>query len=232
MELRIGCGGWGYFKVPGSASLPAYAQAFDFVEANSTFYRTPARSVATGWRKAVPEGFEFSVKCSKELTHDIGLRPIPRAYEVFEAHRALCKALNAEVLVLQTSPAFDTPAAEVKDFFCRLDDEQTNEGGKRTTPIRLVWDIRGKNKPAYSALARDLGITEAFDLSLEDPPIDQELLYARIFGPDPKGELSFEVLKKINDKAKSSGAKKVYLTFHGSRMYKDAAGLITYRKKA
>jgi len=58
------------------------------------------------------------------------------------------------------------------------------------------------------------------------------MVYARIFGPDAKSELTPKHIKGIDDKVKSSGAKKVYLTFHGSRMYKDAAGLITYRKKA
>lgn len=222
MMVLIGCGGWGYFKVPGSDPLQAYAQAFDFVEANSTFYRIPAMSTAKAWRKAVPDEFEFTVKCSKELTHGLGLRPTLRAYEVFEAQLDVCKALDASILVLQTPPQFDTPVAEVKDFFC----------GLKANDVKMVWDIRGKKRPEYSNLARDLCIAESFDLSLEDAPMDQDLLYARIFGPDAKRELTSKHLTTINDKVRSSGAKKVYLTFHGSRMYKDAAGLITYRKKA
>jgi len=77
MQVLIGCGGWGYFKVPGSDPLQAYAQAYDFAEANSTFYRTPALSAAQEWRRSVPDAFEFTVKCSKELTHDLRLRRLP-----------------------------------------------------------------------------------------------------------------------------------------------------------
>lgn len=232
MQVPIGCGSWGYFKVPGSDPLQAYAQAYDFVETNSTFYRTPAISTARGWRKAVPETFEFTVKCSKELTHELGLRPTSRAYEVFEAQKKICKELNAEVLVLQTPPQFDTPESAVKDFFGGLDNGVpiAGVGGRDPAPLTLVWDIRGKNRAGYSALAKDLGIHESFDLSFEDVPADQEMVYSRIFGPDLKSELTTKRLKSINDKVRSSGAKKVYLTFHGSRMYKDAAGLITYRK--
>jgi uncharacterized protein YecE (DUF72 family) len=222
MHVLIGCGGWDYFKVPGSDPLQAYAQAYDFVEANSTFYHTPAVPTVKAWRTAVPDKFEFTVKCSKELTHDIGLMPTLRAYEVFEAQKTVCKELNSSMLVLQTPPQFDTPASDVRDFF----------RGIKTNDVKLVWDIRGKKRPEYSNMARDLGITESFDLSMEDAPMDQDLLYARIFGPDAKRELTSKHLKTINDKVRSSGAKKVYLTFHGSRMYKDAAGLITYRKKA
>jgi len=222
MQVLIGCGGWGYFRVPGSDPLQAYAQAYDFVETNSPFYRTPALSTARTWRKKAPDNFEFTVKCSKELTHDIGLRPVARAYEAFEEQVWVCRALEAPILVLQTPPLFDTTLTEVKDFF----------GGLKVDDLRLVWDVRGKERLEYSALANDLGITESYDLSREDAPADQDIVYSRIFGPDAKRELTTKHLKTINDKVRSSGAKKVYLTFHGSRMYKDAAGLITYRKLA
>jgi uncharacterized protein YecE (DUF72 family) len=49
--------------------LAFYAEHFDTVELNVTFYRMPAASAFRGWRDAVPDGFMFAVKASRYLTH-------------------------------------------------------------------------------------------------------------------------------------------------------------------
>jgi uncharacterized protein YecE (DUF72 family) len=49
--------------------LAFYAEHFDTVELNVTFYRMPAAAAFRGWRDAVPEGFVFAVKASRYLTH-------------------------------------------------------------------------------------------------------------------------------------------------------------------
>lgn len=53
----IGTGGWAYFHVPGTDLLAAYANAFDFVEVNSTFYTNPSIEMVRSWRRRVPEDF-------------------------------------------------------------------------------------------------------------------------------------------------------------------------------
>jgi uncharacterized protein YecE (DUF72 family) len=52
-----------------SDRLAFYAEHFDTVELNVTFYRMPAASAFRGWRDAVPDGFVFAVKASRYLTH-------------------------------------------------------------------------------------------------------------------------------------------------------------------
>jgi uncharacterized protein YecE (DUF72 family) len=57
---------------PGLASrdwLARYAQWFDTVEVNATFYRLIARATAERWARQTPEGFVFAVKASRYLTH-------------------------------------------------------------------------------------------------------------------------------------------------------------------
>jgi uncharacterized protein YecE (DUF72 family) len=49
--------------------LELYAQHFDTVEVNSTFYRLAHRDAVTGWVAQTPDGFLFSVKASRYLTH-------------------------------------------------------------------------------------------------------------------------------------------------------------------
>jgi uncharacterized protein YecE (DUF72 family) len=77
-HLRLGTSGWVYkhwmdrfypHKVPGEDQLPFYAQHFDSVEVNFSFYRLPERSVFEHWREQTPEDFLFAVKGSRYLTH-------------------------------------------------------------------------------------------------------------------------------------------------------------------
>jgi uncharacterized protein YecE (DUF72 family) len=75
--VRIGCSGWSYRDwreglyagVPQRRRLERYAEVFDTVEVNATFYRLPRRSTVAGWVEQTPDGFSFAVKGSRYLTH-------------------------------------------------------------------------------------------------------------------------------------------------------------------
>jgi uncharacterized protein YecE (DUF72 family) len=68
--------------------LELYAQHFDTVEVNSTFYRLARREAVQGWVAQTPPEFLFAVKASRYLTHirrllDIA-EGIARFYEPLE----------------------------------------------------------------------------------------------------------------------------------------------------
>jgi uncharacterized protein YecE (DUF72 family) len=76
--VRIGCSGWNYADwrgvlypkgLPPSRWLARYAELFDTVEINNTFYRLPKREAVQGWVEQSPPGFVFAVKASRYLTH-------------------------------------------------------------------------------------------------------------------------------------------------------------------
>ena len=78
VNLRIGTSGFDYphwqgrFYPPGVPSgerLAFYADRFDAVELNVTFYRLPPARAFAAWRDAVPDRFRFAVKASRYLTH-------------------------------------------------------------------------------------------------------------------------------------------------------------------
>jgi len=87
-NLRIGTSGWNYpsgkgtwngvfYPKPrkkGFDELAFYAEHFDTVEVNSTFYGQPRAEVTSGWAARTPRGFEFSVKLYQQFTH-------PRMFE-------------------------------------------------------------------------------------------------------------------------------------------------------
>jgi uncharacterized protein YecE (DUF72 family) len=88
MNLRIGTSGWNYpsgdgrwngvfypatrSKRAGTATfdeLRFYAEHFDTVEVNTTFYGQPRADVTRAWVARTPPGFEFSLKLYQKFTH-------------------------------------------------------------------------------------------------------------------------------------------------------------------
>jgi uncharacterized protein YecE (DUF72 family) len=76
--IRIGCSGWQYrhwrgrfypYALPQDRWLEHYAQTFDTVELNNSFYRLPEADAFAAWSRRVPRGFLFAVKASRYLTH-------------------------------------------------------------------------------------------------------------------------------------------------------------------
>lgn len=78
MAIHVGTSGFDYREWRGTFyprfiksgdRLAYYAERFDTVELNVTFYRMPTAAAFRGWRDAVPDGFVFAVKASRYLTH-------------------------------------------------------------------------------------------------------------------------------------------------------------------
>jgi uncharacterized protein YecE (DUF72 family) len=88
----VGCSGWNYDHWRGrlypeglarSRWLRRYAELFDTVEVNSTFYRLASRDAVARWVDDTPAGFVFAVKASRYLTHVRRLRDIGQGVERF-----------------------------------------------------------------------------------------------------------------------------------------------------
>ncbi len=90
--VRIGCSGWSYGDwrgglypegLPKRRWLERYAEVFDTVEVNATFYRLPKEKTVSDWTEQVPPDFLFTIKASRYLTHIKRLRDIPDAVARF-----------------------------------------------------------------------------------------------------------------------------------------------------
>ena len=82
-DIRVGTSGWSYpsgdgkwngifypaKKAKGFDELAFYAEHFDTVEVNSSFYRVPAIETTQEWAKRTPKDFEFSLKLFQKFTH-------------------------------------------------------------------------------------------------------------------------------------------------------------------
>jgi uncharacterized protein YecE (DUF72 family) len=88
-RVRVGTSGWSYptgrgtwngifyptppgrsrKKTPGFDDLAFYAEHFDTVEVNSSFYGVPTPHTTRGWVERTPADFEFSLKLYQKFTH-------------------------------------------------------------------------------------------------------------------------------------------------------------------
>lgn len=91
-ECRFGTSGWVYPHWRGvfyPASLPQsgwyghYAQQFDTVEINYSFYRLPSERAFDRWREQAPAGFVYAVKANRYLTHVKRLKDAAESLERF-----------------------------------------------------------------------------------------------------------------------------------------------------
>ncbi len=78
MPVWIGTSGWQYkdwrgrFYPPKLAQvrwLEHYAERFDTVEVNNSFYRLPKPETFASWRSRLPDGFVMTVKVNRYITH-------------------------------------------------------------------------------------------------------------------------------------------------------------------
>ena len=138
--LRIGCSGWNYQHwrerfyprgCPPSRWLRFYAQHFDTVEVNATFYRLPTKKAVAGWVEQTPADFVFAVKASRYLTHvkrltDLG-PGIKRFYERLEP--------------LRESPKLGPVLWQLPENF-RRDDDRLADALARLPPGRHCFEFR------------------------------------------------------------------------------------------
>jgi uncharacterized protein YecE (DUF72 family) len=123
--LFIGCAGWGIpstvaeqFGGEGS-HLERYARVLTGVEINTSFYRPHRPVTYARWRDSVPDGFRFSAKVPKIITHEMRLRDVADPLERFVGEvRNLGRKLDCLLVQLPPRLAFDGDVA--RRFFLDL----------------------------------------------------------------------------------------------------------------
>lgn len=63
--------------------LSYYAQHFDIVDVDSTFYGTPKVSTVQSWNAKTPQGFLFAAKVPQEITHEKVLENCDQEFKTF-----------------------------------------------------------------------------------------------------------------------------------------------------
>ena len=183
--IRMGCAGWSLprnawpeFPTDGS-HLERYAARFNAAEINSSFYRPHQASTYEKWAVNVPEGFSFSVKLPKTITHDQRLKNADALLDEFLAQvTGLDAKLGCLLVQLPPSLALDTAVADT--FFAAL--HQRHAG-----PVALEARNASWFTPSADALLRVHRVGRVLaDPVLFDagrwPGGDPTLVYVRLHG--------------------------------------------------
>src|SRR5512139_1289676 len=105
--------------LPAAKMLPYYAERFSTVEINATFYRMPTARLLAGWAAQTPDGFSFTLKAPRRITHDAKLQ---RCEDVLHAFLDAAETLGPKlgVLLFQLPPSFRKEVAVLRAFLALL----------------------------------------------------------------------------------------------------------------
>jgi uncharacterized protein YecE (DUF72 family) len=137
-KIHVGCSGWSYEDwvgpfYPNSTKpkdfLRLYSSVFDCVEIDSSFYRIPNSFMISQWKKNTPEGFLFSPKFPKKITHELKLQNVSSTLSFFYKTLAgLGDKLGP--MVLQMPPSFKYEKG-MKDLTNFIQNEMQHNGSFR-----------------------------------------------------------------------------------------------------
>jgi uncharacterized protein YecE (DUF72 family) len=123
--IHIGCAGWS-LRAEHRAEFPStgthlqqYASRFSGVEVNSCFYREHRPGTWRRWAESVPQGFRFSFKLPRTITHERCLRDSDELIERF-ADQVSSLGDRLGPLLVQLPPSLVFEPAVVDAFFRKL----------------------------------------------------------------------------------------------------------------
>lgn len=209
-RLYVGTAGWSYPRGGGTwegvfypdtladrDKLGFYAQYFNAVELNSSFYRPPSPFAARAWAKKVPEDFRFTAKLWQKFTH-------PKMFEAATGRRAeiadqdfetfleglgpLKEAGKLGPLLAQFPPSFK-PDQGTLDYLEDLLRRLRREGFSLAVELRHRAWTEGQEAQAARQLMRDEGVAwvmidePRFRTSIGDVPLtNTQVGYLRFHG--------------------------------------------------
>jgi len=200
-DLRIGCSGflydhWRKNFYPEDLSknywLEYYSKHFSTVELNVTFYKLPDRETFSKWYLSTPEGFVFSLKGSRFITHIKKVKDCAEPVEAFFS-RALLLKEKLGVILWQFPPSLTLDLERLKDFIELLEPyemKNTFEFRNKTWINKKVVDLLKKKNVA-------LCMADWPDF-LDKLPLTANFVYIRRHGQE--GSYATEYSKELLNK--------------------------------
>jgi uncharacterized protein YecE (DUF72 family) len=223
-NIRIGCSGWQYkhwrgdfypVELSPSRWLEYYAERFDTVEINNTFYRLPETPTFAAWRRRAPRGFVYAVKASRFLTHMKKLKdPEEPLHRFFSRARALKRSLGP--VLYQLPPRWPVNVERLEAFL-------------RLLPRRRLHTLEFRDPSWYTPDVFALLERHRVALCLHDmkgsatgpadrqPPAIGPFVYVRFHGPQKySGGYRDDTLERWAEwlAAQARGGRPVYAYFN------------------
>ena len=127
-KIHVGCSGWVYKHwrgifypegLPQRLWFERYAEEFDTVEINASFYRLPLATTFEGWRDKAPPGFRYAVKVNRFITH---MKKLLDCEAEVDRFIGLARALEDKLgpLLYQLPPSLHKNVERLDAFLARL----------------------------------------------------------------------------------------------------------------
>jgi uncharacterized protein YecE (DUF72 family) len=179
--------------------LPFYAERFEAVELNSSFYAIPATSTVENWVRGTPNGFRFDVKLHRLLSHHSAqLKDLPKdlredaetndrgrviadpalvdemVRRTAEAMKPLADARRLSSYLLQLTPAFDPRDHELDELLPVVD-------GLDPVPVAVEFRRRSWASPKrFESVLDWLFAHGAILVCVDSPPGDHVPIFPPI----------------------------------------------------
>lgn len=172
MKLHVGTSGYSYKEWKGSfypKDLPAagmlryYAERFDTVEINNTFYKAPVASVLEAWAAEVPAHFKFILKAPQKITHIQRLKNAADAVQyLVNTSATLGERLGP--LLFQLPPNMKMDAQRLREFLELLPAERRAaiEFRNATWFDDEIFDLLAEHKAALCIAEAEEGVEVPF----------------------------------------------------------------------
>ena len=208
MAIVVGTSSWsdpGFVEhwypqgMPARERLSFYAERFEAVELNSSFYAIPATSTVEGWAERTPEGFRFDVKLHRLLSHHAAqLKELPadlrEEAETNERGRVLLQPELRDAMVRRTAEAMKplADAGKLGSYLLQLTpafDPRRNELDELEpvvdclAPVPVAVEFRRRSWASSKRFERVLDWLSAHDavfVCVDTPPGDHVPIFPPI----------------------------------------------------
>jgi len=228
-KLFIGTSGFSYSHwekgvfypkgLPKQKQLEYYARYFNTVEMNYPFYRLPSSKSFSKWKEKVPEGFVFSVKVSRYITHIKYLHQVKTTWKKF-LKRAQHLGSKLGPFLFQLPPNRKKDLDRLNEFIDMVE--------KTDKKHRFVLEFRHESwfsEDVYQKLKKHRNISLCLASSPKWPfreIVTGNFVYIRMHGGETlySSNYSNEELKKWADKIKKWQTKglDIYIYFNNDAL--------------
>jgi uncharacterized protein YecE (DUF72 family) len=219
MRNYTGCSGYNYKNwrgkfypqdLPQKNWLEYYADTFDTVEINNSFYRLPEKNTLKNWHDQVPGNFRFTLKGSRYVTHLKKLNQTEEAVNKFHDRAGLLKGKLGCIL-------WQLPGNQHKDIaklekFCRTlsrDFRNVMEFRHNSWFDEEVYDVMKNHGMIFCVISAPDGLSDAAVKTADQ-------VYMRFHGRDNwyRDPYPSDALRAWAEKLKNLKPKQLYAYFN------------------
>lgn len=218
-KYNIGCSGF-YYKDWVGAFYPEdlnkkewldfYAQSFDTVEINNSFYRMPKETTVQGWYDRTPADFLFTLKGSRYVTHIKRLKDPKESLSSFY-HLADILAEKLGCILWQLPPTMKKDPERLINFCKATSPEYNNvvEFRHNSWFDEETYDILREYKVAYCIISAPKGLPENIVTTAD-------FSYVRFHGKENWYDYDYsdKQLSRWKQDIESIDAKRVFIYFN------------------